>query len=205
MFSPKEDEACRAAGPAASTVTASSSSRRRRCRSSSRRRRLREHAEYALADVDLRHPCSTRRASASSAAATSSSRTPPRSTGPMKEVPFPAGSNDLRSVPAVAAVIGAEGGIGGFTAANAWTRARPARRKSHDFALSLGPVLVTRDEYDGGGLGRARRDTPRRTPCCGRATCSSSARRAAPLRRAGRRRRGRRRRDRRPVQTVSVS
>ena len=66
---------------------------------------------------------------------------------------------------AVAAVIGADGAIGGVTLANDWT-ARDLERaerasgfgpsKSKDFALSLGPVLVTPDELDGGAAVRAR-------------------------------------------------
>ncbi len=61
----------------------------------------------------------------------------------------------------VAAVIGAEGRIGGFTVLNDWS-ARDIQRKelriglgptkAKDFATSLGPVLVTADEFDGIGI-----------------------------------------------------
>ena len=61
-------------------------------------------------------------------------------------------------------MIGADGAIGGFTLANDWT-ARDLERaerasgfgpsKSKDFALSLGPVLVTPDELECDG-GRSR-------------------------------------------------
>src|SRR5258707_14816577 len=47
-------------------------------------------------------------------------------------------------------MIGAEGVIGGFTAANAWAAPDLPGVKSRDFALSIGPVLVTPDEYQAG-------------------------------------------------------
>jgi hypothetical protein len=110
---------------------------------------LREHANYALADVELRAPVlhppgirffreGTDFVFGNTAAVF----------GPEEEVPFPQGSSDLRSVPAVAAVVGADGAIGGFTGANAWTAADLAGAKSYDFALSVGPILVTADEYE---------------------------------------------------------
>lgn len=112
---------------------------------------LREHAQYALADVDLRppvlHPPSIRLFGdgddfvfGNTAAVF----------GPEQDVPYPEGSNDLRSRPALAAVIGADGVIGGFTAANAWVAPDLTGAKRYDFALSIGPVLVTPDEYDPG-------------------------------------------------------
>ena len=112
--------------------------------------RLREHAEYLLDDVDLRapvlYPPSIRIFDESDFAFANTAAIH----GPEDEIPFPEGSSDLRSVPSIAAVIGAEGAIGGFTAANAWTAPDLPGVKSHDFALSIGPVLVTPDEYDAG-------------------------------------------------------
>jgi 2-keto-4-pentenoate hydratase/2-oxohepta-3-ene-1,7-dioic acid hydratase in catechol pathway len=113
---------------------------------------LREHAVYPLAEVDLRapvlHPPSIRLFDdgldfvfGNTAAVF----------GHEDEVRYPEGSTELRSRPAVAAVIGADGAIGGFTAANAWTAPDLPGAKRYDFALSLGPVLVTADEHDGGG------------------------------------------------------
>jgi 2-keto-4-pentenoate hydratase/2-oxohepta-3-ene-1,7-dioic acid hydratase in catechol pathway len=113
---------------------------------------LREHAAYRLAEVDLRapvlHPPSIRLFEdglefvfGNTAAVF----------GPGEEIRYPEGSRQLRSRPAVAAVIGADGSIGGFTAANAWTAPDLTGAKRYDFALSLGPVLMTADEYDGGG------------------------------------------------------
>jgi hypothetical protein len=112
---------------------------------------LREHAQYILADVDLRapvlHPPSIRLFGdgddfvfGNTAAVF----------GPGQDVPYPEGSDDLRSRPALAAAIGAEGVIGGFTAANAWVAPDLPGAKRYDFALSIGPVLVTPDEYDPG-------------------------------------------------------
>ena len=75
--------------------------------------------------------------------------------GPDDEIPYPEGSEALDYELEVAAVIGAEGRIGGFTVMNDWS-ARDLQRqemkvglgpaKGKDFATSLGPVLVTPDE-----------------------------------------------------------
>jgi fumarylacetoacetate (FAA) hydrolase len=75
--------------------------------------------------------------------------------GPDHEIPFPAGSGELDYELEVAAVIGVDGAIGGFTIMNDWS-ARDLQRqemkvglgpaKGKDFATSLGPVVVTPDE-----------------------------------------------------------
>jgi fumarylacetoacetate (FAA) hydrolase len=75
--------------------------------------------------------------------------------GPDEEVPYPAGSEELDYELEVAAVMGADGAIGGFTVMNDWS-ARDLQRKEmrvglgpakgKDFATSLGPVVVTPDE-----------------------------------------------------------
>ena len=110
---------------------------------------LREHAKYALADVDLRapvlHPPSIRLFGDGDEFVFGNTAAV---FGPEQQVPYPDGSNDLRSRPAVAAVVGAGGVIGGFTAANAWVAPDLPGAKRYDFALSVGPVLVTPDEYD---------------------------------------------------------
>lgn len=112
---------------------------------------LRDHAEYALDDVDLRapvlHPPSIRLFGEGTYFVFGNTAA---IFGPLQEVPYPARSSELLSVPAVAAVIGAEGAIGGFTGANAWTASDLPGTKGYDFALSLGPVLVTADEYGAG-------------------------------------------------------
>jgi fumarylacetoacetate (FAA) hydrolase len=141
----------------------------------------RRHAEYALADVDLRapvlHPPSVRDFYAfehhvKTARASRGQDVPPEwyelpvfyfsnaaaIYGPEDEIPRPANTNELDYELEVAAVIGAEGQIGGFTIMNDWS-ARDLQRaemkvglgpsKGKDFATSLGPVLVTPDEFDG--------------------------------------------------------
>src|SRR5919201_616104 len=78
--------------------------------------------------------------------------------GPEENVPYPQGTEELDYELEVAVVIGKDGGIGGFTVMNDWS-ARDAQRKEmrvglgpskgKDFATSLGPVVVTPDEFDG--------------------------------------------------------
>ena len=78
--------------------------------------------------------------------------------GPEETVPYPEGSEKLDYELECAAIIGAEGKIGGFTVLNDWS-ARDVQRaemrvglgpaKGKDFATSIGPVLVTPDEFDG--------------------------------------------------------
>ena len=75
--------------------------------------------------------------------------------GPDEDVLYPEGSEALDYELEVAAVIGADGAIGGFTVMNDWS-ARDLQRaemkvglgpsKGKDFGTSLGPVVVTPDE-----------------------------------------------------------
>jgi fumarylacetoacetate (FAA) hydrolase len=142
----------------------------------------REHAEYALADVQLRppvlHPPAVRDFMAfeqhvAAARALRGSQVPPEwyaipvfyfsnpaaIYGPEDDVPYPTGTSELDYELEAAAVIGADGAIGGFTVMNDWS-ARDMQRlemrvglgpaKGKDFATSVGPVLVTPDEFDGG-------------------------------------------------------
>jgi fumarylacetoacetate (FAA) hydrolase len=77
--------------------------------------------------------------------------------GPEDEIPVPAETQELDYELEVAAIIGAEGRIGGFTIMNDWS-ARDLQRaemrvglgpaKGKDFATSLGPIVVTPDEFD---------------------------------------------------------
>jgi fumarylacetoacetate (FAA) hydrolase len=78
--------------------------------------------------------------------------------GPDVAVPYPEGTAELDYELEVAAVIGAGGAIAGFTVMNDWSARDLQRRetrvglgpaKGKDFATSLGPVLVTVDEFDG--------------------------------------------------------
>ena len=88
----------------------------------------------------------------------STSRTRLPSTGRRTRSRIPDGLEELDYELELAAVIGAEGRIAGFTIMNDWS-ARDLQRaemavglgpaKGKDFATSLGPVLVTVDELDG--------------------------------------------------------
>ena len=141
----------------------------------------REHAEFALADVDLRapvlHPPAVRDFMAFEEHVANTRRrrgaevppewyelpvfyfsNPAAIVGPDEDVAYPEGTDQLDYELECAAVIGAEGQIGGFTILNDWS-ARDLQReevkvglgpaKGKDFATSLGPVLVTVDEFDG--------------------------------------------------------
>jgi fumarylacetoacetate (FAA) hydrolase len=141
----------------------------------------RRHAEYPLTDVDFRppvlHPPSVRDFYAfeqhvKTARALRGQEVPPEwyelpvfyfsnpaaIYGPEDEIPAPPDSNELDYELEVAAIIGADARIGGFTVMNDWS-ARDLQRaemkvglgpaKGKDFATSIGPLLVTPDEFDG--------------------------------------------------------
>ena len=138
----------------------------------------REHAEFRLADVRLlppvRHPPAVRDfyAFEEHVRRVRASRgdevprewyeipvfyfsNPAAIYGPEEAIPYPQGTRELDYELEVAAVIGGDGEIGGFTIMNDWS-ARDLQRaemrvglgpsKGKDFATSLGPVLVTPDE-----------------------------------------------------------
>ena len=65
---------------------------------------------------------------------------------------LPVGVAEIEPVLRVAAVIGADGAIGGFTLMNDWRAPGLAGAKAHDFAISLGPVVVTDAAEDFGDL-----------------------------------------------------
>jgi len=103
----------------------------------------REHAEYPLADVVFRapvlHPPSIRVfddagdfAFANPAAI--------RASGEEPDVP------GAEQVVRVAAIIGVEAAIGGFTPFVEWVAPQLRGAKQRDFALTLGPVVTTPDE-----------------------------------------------------------
>ena len=78
--------------------------------------------------------------------------------GPEDEIPYPPDTNELDYELEAAAIIGADEQIAGFTIMNDWS-ARDLQRvemkvglgpaKGKDFATTVGPVLVTPDEFDG--------------------------------------------------------
>jgi fumarylacetoacetate (FAA) hydrolase len=143
--------------------------------------RARQHAEYPLAEVDLRppvkNPPSVRDFYAfeehvRTARASRGQDVPPEwyelpvfyfsnpaaIYGPEDEIPYPEGTEELDYELELAAIIGADESIGGFSVLNDWS-ARDLQRaemkvglgpaKGKDFATSLGPVVVTPDEFDG--------------------------------------------------------
>ena len=104
----------------------------------------REHAEYRLGDVRLLspvlHPPSVRLFEDHTTFAFAN---PAAVKGPGGVVHGP--RKTLTVLPRVAAVIGAEGAIGGFTVLAEWRAEGVAPPKDRDFALGLGPVVVTPD------------------------------------------------------------
>jgi fumarylacetoacetate (FAA) hydrolase len=108
--------------------------------------KAREHAEYPLDDVVLRppvlHPPSVRNFEGLEFRFSN----PASIYGPEEEIPYPEGTNGLLYGLQMAAVIGANGALGGFTIMNDWRARDLTPSKDTDFATSIGPVVVTRDE-----------------------------------------------------------
>ena len=105
----------------------------------------REHAEYPLDEVDLRAPV-LRPPSVRIFDRDGDFRfaNPAAIHGPEDTVHLPAGVEEIQPVLRVAAIVGA-GTIGGFTLMNDWYAPGLAGAKAHDFAISLGPLVVTPD------------------------------------------------------------
>jgi hypothetical protein len=125
----------------------------------------REHAGFRLDEVVLRapvlHPPAVRIFDADGDFRFAN---PTAIVGPDDTVRLPEGADEIVPVLRIAAVIGAEGAIAGFTLMNDWLAPALPGTKAHDFAISLGPVVVTREETDGGAgwdarLERAARNT----------------------------------------------
>jgi fumarylacetoacetate (FAA) hydrolase len=114
--------------------------------------KAREHAVYRLDEVRLRppvlHPPSVRTFSRGLDFYFSN---PASIYGPDDGIPYPEGADELGYELGGAAIIGAAGAIAGFTLVNDWSARGLVGVKSKDFATSLGPVVVTPDEYDGSG------------------------------------------------------
>jgi hypothetical protein len=106
--------------------------------------KAREHAEYPLAEVDLRapvlHPPSVRLFDGEDFAFAN----PAAVHGPEDEIRSPAARLGYELRPA--AIVGGEGEIGGFTLMNVLTASELGGAKARDFALVLGPVVVTPEE-----------------------------------------------------------
>jgi hypothetical protein len=112
----------------------------------------REHATYPLADVVFRppvlHPPAIRIFDANGDFAFAN---PAAVIGPDDEVALPGGADAIEGQLRLAAVIGAEGQIGGFTLMNELYAPGLPGAKAHDFAIALGPTVVTPDEIDTAG------------------------------------------------------
>ena len=111
----------------------------------------REHAEYSLDEVVLRapvlHPPSLRIFDGGDF----SFGNPASIYGPDEEIPLPAGASEIESEVRLAVMIGAAI-ISGFTLVNDWVAPALTGAKARDFATSIGPVVVTPDEFAGGGV-----------------------------------------------------
>jgi hypothetical protein len=108
----------------------------------------REHAEYPLADVLLRAPVLEPPAVRLFDDATSFSFANPTAIrSPGAFIMRPDGRLDL--VTRLAAVIGLDGAIGGWTGLAEWRAPELAPPKDRDFALVLGPVVETEHVADG--------------------------------------------------------
>jgi Fumarylacetoacetate (FAA) hydrolase family len=115
----------------------------------------REHAEYAAGDVTLLVPVIYPPAVRVFDAQDSFEFANPMAVrGPAAVASAP---GDLTLLPRLAAVIGSEGAIGGFSLFADWRATASARPKDRDFCLVLGPVVVTPDEYDGSAVSLAVR------------------------------------------------
>jgi 2-keto-4-pentenoate hydratase/2-oxohepta-3-ene-1,7-dioic acid hydratase in catechol pathway len=112
--------------------------------------RAREHAMYPLADVRLRPPV-LRPPSVRSFTRGYDFRfsNPASIYGPEDEVPLPEGADGIDYELGVAAIIGADEQIAGYTIVNDWAAPGLDGPKRNDFAISLGPVVVTPDEFSG--------------------------------------------------------
>jgi hypothetical protein len=103
----------------------------------------REHAEYPLADVVFRapvlHPPSVRIFDDAGDFAFANPAA-------IKAVDEDPGVPGAEPVERVAAIIGADGKIGGFTPFVEWVARHLHGAKRRDFALTLGPVVTTPDE-----------------------------------------------------------
>lgn len=104
----------------------------------------REHAEYPLAEVALLapvlHPPSVRIFDGEDDFRFTN---PAAIKAPGEEPGIP----DAEPTERVAAIIGADGVIGGFTPLLEWVAPQLHGAKQRDFALTLGPVVTTPDEH----------------------------------------------------------
>lgn len=103
----------------------------------------REHAEYRLADIVFRAPVLRPPSVRIFDDAGDFSFANPAA---IKAADEEAGVPGAAPVERVAAIIGADGEIGGFTPLLEWVAPQLAGAKQRDFALTLGPIVTTPDE-----------------------------------------------------------
>lgn len=113
----------------------------------------REHAEYALDSVTLlvpvHYPPAVRVFESQDAFAFAN---PASVQGPGAAARPPGEAASLTLAPRFAAVIGAEGAIGGYSLYAEWRAPGLAAPKDRDFCVALGPVVATPDELDASAL-----------------------------------------------------
>lgn len=109
----------------------------------------REHAGHTLDDVLLRapvlHPPSVRIFATDGDFVFAN---PTAIHGPDDVVHVPDGASSIVPVTRIAAIVGADGAVGGYTLMNDWRAPDLAGVKAFDFATSLGPVVLTPDEVE---------------------------------------------------------
>jgi hypothetical protein len=113
----------------------------------------REHAVYALADVDLRAPIlrpPSIRYFDDERVFTFGNTASIYARG--EAVPMPEGASELESIVRVAGVIGADERIAGFLPVEEYRARELPPPKDRDFALGTGPFVVTRDELEPAGF-----------------------------------------------------
>jgi len=103
----------------------------------------RAHAEYPLAEVELRAPVLHPPALRMFTGRDFVFGNPEAIYGPEDVIPWPRGARTLELGLGVAAVVGADGALGGCTLANTWRAPDLPGAKSRDFALSIGPLVDT--------------------------------------------------------------
>jgi len=112
----------------------------------------REHASYPLEDVVFRapvlHPPSIR---IFGSEGDFTFANPAAVRGPGDDIPLPDGVEAVEGQLRLAAILGDAAAIGGFTLMNEWRAPQLRGTKAHDFAISLGPVVVTPDELGTAG------------------------------------------------------
>ena len=108
--------------------------------------KAREHAEFALDEVVLRAPVLQPPSVRNFEGLEFRFSNPASIYGPEDEIPYPEETDGLLYGLQIAAVIGPEGAIGGFTIMNDWRARDLSPSKDTDFATSIGPVVVTPDE-----------------------------------------------------------